>query len=136
MVVKKKGKGKSDVNFLFSESIKKGIEDDIKAVKKEVKKAMKKDKETVKKIVKKKLKMKSGKDFNCFYCGNIVNELDHQVSLTTSNNGKIMEDVLFHVECWSEYFRTQIKKRTMESMEIAQKFVAHKIQGIMQGYGE
>ena len=71
-------------------------------------------KKVVKKVVKKTAKKKSvvGKiktpKFVCYHCKNEVHELDNQVFLTTSNKGKIVQEVIFHMDCWKEYFENPV----------------------------
>ena len=90
-------------------------------------------KKVVKKVVKKTAKKKSvvGKikkpKYVCYHCKNEVHELDNQVFLTTSNKGKIVQEVIFHMDCWKEYFEKAVLKKSKERVAGVQK----KVMGLM-----
>ena len=86
-------------------------------------------KKVVKKIAKRKSVVKKPKKskWECFYCGNNVEELDYQVLLITSNKGRITEKVCFHMDCYKEWFAEAVTKKAKENVAKVQK----KVMGIM-----
>jgi len=77
-------------------------------------------------MVKKVAKKKS--EFLCEYCGNAVEELDFQVLLTTSNKGKIIEDAVFHMDCWRDYWNKAVTKKAKQNVAHIQE----KVMGLME----
>jgi len=90
-------------------------------------------KKSVKKVPNKDVVRKKGhkiiktKKFLCYNCGNEIEELCKQVLLTTSDKGKIVQEVGFHYECWQEYFNKCVTKKAKEDVARVQK----KIMGLM-----
>jgi len=123
MVKKKVVKKKSE------KSVKKLINDDLKMVKN----IIKKDAKIIKKIVKKKSKMTSKKPhkekkYLCYSCHNEIAELDKQVLLTTSDKGRIIQEIGFHFDCWAEYFNKCVTKKAKQNVAKVQK----KVMGLME----
>ena len=90
-------------------------------------------KKSVKKVPNKDVVRKKGhkviktKKSLCYNCGNEIEELCKQVLLTTSDKGKIVQEVGFHYECWQEYFNKCVTKKAKEDVARVQK----KIIGLM-----
>jgi len=79
-------------------------------------------KKVTKPTVKKKVTAKP-KKFVCYNCGNAVSEKDTQMILTTCKNGKVIEEVYFHADCWVEYFNKCVTKKAKENVAKVQKRV-------------
>ena len=77
------------------------------------------------KVVKRKVPKKP--EWCCYNCGNPVRELEKNCTLTTSQNGKIVEEVYFHWDCWVEYFNNCVNKKAKENVAQVQK----KVMGLM-----
>lgn len=96
--------------------------------KKVVKKAKKKV--IVKKIIKKptvkkpKQKQEScGVKWKCSNCGNIISETADYIVVMTTKKGKVVEEVIFHTECWKEYFNQCVIKKAKQNVANIQKKV-------------
>ena len=90
------------------------------------------EKKVEKKVVKKSPKKVAGKKlakpkYSCCNCGKEVHELDKQVLLTTADKGKITEEIVFHFECWQEYFNKAVTKKAKQNVASVQK----KVMGLM-----
>jgi len=83
-------------------------------------------KKVTKPTVKKKVTAKP-KKFVCYNCGNQVLEKDTQMILTTCKNGKVIEEVYFHADCWIEYFNKCVTKKAKQNVAKVQK----KVMGLM-----
>jgi len=95
----------------------------------DIKKILKKDANTIKKILKndsakkKEKKLDPTTAFECLYCHNPIQELDHQVILTGCNNGKITDESYFHFLCWKENFNKQVLEKAKKNVAVMQKRV-------------
>jgi len=118
-VNKKVVKKKSDNSF------KKIIENDMKMVKNAIKKDAKSIKKKTKKMTSK--KPHKPKKYICFNCHNEIAELDKQVLITTSDRGKIIQEIGFHFDCWAEYFNKCVTKKVKQNVATVQK----KVVGLM-----
>lgn len=78
-------------------------------------------KKVVKKVAEKKVVKKVRNAWNCYYCLNPLSENDHQVILTTSKNGKVVEEVFFHFDCWKEYFNKAVLKKAQGNLKTIQE---------------
>ena len=67
------------------------------------------------------------KKYLCYDCGEEVMEFDGQVILTTSRNGRIVDEITFHEDCWKDYFNKAVTKRAKQNVENVQK----KVMGLM-----
>jgi len=93
-----------------------------------VKKVVKKPaKNVAKKVVQKKYKIIKQK-YACENCDNEVFELDHAILITTTNKGRITQEVVFHIDCWKEYFEKAVLKKSKQRVASVQK----KVMGLME----
>jgi len=92
----------------------------------------------MKKVVKKSKKKKSiGKKIveeiksQCYYCGNPIFNSDKQIILITRKDGKNVEEVGFHFDCWVEYFNKAVTKKAKQNVAIVQKKVTSLVENPM-----
>lgn len=51
----------------------------------------------------------------CVYCKNLIRYHDKKTTLTTSQNGNIIEEVHFHFNCWKAFFKSKIKEASKDN---------------------
>lgn len=57
----------------------------------------------------------------CKQCGESIIPKDHQVILITKRDGKILEEVYFHINCWRDYFSISVTNKAKQTVAMMQK---------------
>jgi len=57
------------------------------------------------------------KKYNCLHCKKEINFKEKYVELNTYNKGKNIEQVYYHIQCWSEYFNNCLNKKMQVILE-------------------
>jgi len=59
----------------------------------------------------------------CEHCRVLIKPNEHQVIIITKREGKILEQVYFHINCWAEYFNKTVTNKAKQNVSSVQSNV-------------